>query len=146
MNTSQELRDATKIICLRIQRHSEELCRLHFGFVLKCHFAKLSKYFSFLFGRVSSVYSVHRIVRQLVDHLCCLLVSEQLDLCFKLEIFSHQSLWHVISFVIREDWSLGHMFVPGKEVHVHGLKLFLDMGVGIGGDKWPAADMVGSHG
>ena len=29
-----------------------------------------------------------------------------------------------------------------KEVIIHGLKLFLDMGVGIGGDKWPAADLV----
>lgn len=33
-------------------------------------------------------------------------------------------------------------FVPGREVEVHGLKLFLDMSVGIGGDKWPAADLV----
>ena len=33
--------------------------------------------------------------------------------------------------------------IPGREVLVHGgLKLFLDMGVGIGGDKWPAADLV----
>ena len=31
-----------------------------------------------------------------------------------------------------------------KEVIIHGLKLFLDMGVGIGGDKWPAADLVRS--
>ena len=31
-----------------------------------------------------------------------------------------------------------------KEVTIHGLKLFLDMGVGIGGDKWPAADLVRS--
>ena len=35
--------------------------------------------------------------------------------------------------------------IPGKEVIVnygdHPLRLFLDMGVGIGGDKWPAADM-----
>lgn len=34
--------------------------------------------------------------------------------------------------------------LPGKEVDVtygeHKLRLFLDMGVGIGGDKWPAAD------
>jgi hypothetical protein len=34
------------------------------------------------------------------------------------------------------------MSIPGREVTVHGLKLFLDMGVGIGGDKWPAADLV----
>lgn len=32
--------------------------------------------------------------------------------------------------------------IPGREVSVHGLTLFLDMGVGIGGDKWPAADLV----
>ena len=37
------------------------------------------------------------------------------------------------------------MSVPGREVTIHGLKLFLDMGVGIGGDKWPAADLVKSY-
>jgi hypothetical protein len=33
------------------------------------------------------------------------------------------------------------MFIPGKDCNVHGVNLFLDMGVGIGGDKWPAADL-----
>jgi methylase of polypeptide subunit release factors len=31
--------------------------------------------------------------------------------------------------------------IPGKEIFVHGLRIFVDMGVGIGGDKWPACDM-----
>lgn len=34
--------------------------------------------------------------------------------------------------------------IPGRETDVtygkHTLRMFLDMGVGIGGDKWPAAD------
>jgi methylase of polypeptide subunit release factors len=37
--------------------------------------------------------------------------------------------------------ALASATLPGKEINVHGLRLFVDMGVGIGGDKWPACDM-----
>ena len=33
-----------------------------------------------------------------------------------------------------------HKTIPGKSLNVYGLNLFMDMGVGIGGDKWPAAE------
>ena len=46
-----------------------------------------------------------------------------------------------ISLCLQAE-SLAAMSIPGREVSIHGLKLFLDMGVGIGGDKWPAADLV----
>jgi hypothetical protein len=31
--------------------------------------------------------------------------------------------------------------IPGQQLHLYGLEIWCDMGVGIGGDRWPAAEL-----